>query len=176
MYLQWFLMQSETRVMSRLWWSYTIPLNVVPSTRSPSPCHAPSHTHSVKTHSNRTPRSLSDPSLRSSVKKERLLFLLLPGIITGTKRPQKSEEEGDLSVGGPSHWSCRGHAGRRGRQSRGAQHRRDAGPNAQQLLLLALVKAPGLETAKYPRVRGKPRGFSGRSCYTICTVEKRLSR
>lgn len=45
-----------------------------------------------------------------------------------------------------------------------------------QLLLLLLVKVPRLDTVKYPRVRGKPQWFSSHSCYTICTVEKRLSR
>ena len=45
-----------------------------------------------------------------------------------------------------------------------------------QLLLPVLVKVPRLDTVKYPRVRGKPQWFSSCSCYTICTVEKSLSR
>lgn len=45
-----------------------------------------------------------------------------------------------------------------------------------QLLLPVPVKVPGLDTVEYPTVRGKPQGFSSHSCYTICTMEKGLSR
>lgn len=110
MHLQWFLVKSETHVMSTLRWSYTIELNIVLSTQSPSPYLR--HTYSGKTHSNQSQRSLSNTSVSFSIKKERLLFALLPSIfrdkrlkvIAGLEASSQNNSTTCLSMGQPA--SC----------------------------------------------------------------------
>ena len=79
------------------------------------------HTHSGQTHSNQSQRTLSNPSVWFSIKKERLLFVLLPSIFRDKRLKVvaglKSEEQHNLSLRGPARFTRCGHVGRRHRQS-----------------------------------------------------------
>lgn len=151
-----------------------------PVSSSPFPL---SHTHTRKTYFKWPQRSLSNPSFGCPLKRKGCFMVFPSSGARGSRssqawRPQVRKmarlvfpEASPLCAVWPR-W-------KEAQQSRAVRAACSAQtwhwPHAQ-LLLPVPVQVPGLDTVKYPRVRGKPQGFSSHSCYTICRVEKGLSR
>lgn len=136
----------------------------------------PPHTHSGKTYFSWSQRSLSNPSFGSPLKRKGFL-MVFPS--SGTRSSRASSQKNGttcLPRGQPALHSVAVLEGGTGRADLSwCSAQMWHWPHAW-LLLPVPVKVPGLDTAKYPRGRGKPQGFSSHSCYTFCTVEKGLSR
>lgn len=138
----------------------------------------PPHTHSGKTYFNWSLRSLSNPSFGSPLKRKGF-FMVFPS--SGTRgsrssqawRPQVRKMAQPVFPG--ASLLCTVCLCWKEAQAEHCSAQKWHWPHTQ-LLLPVPVKVPGLDTVKYPRVRGKPQGFSSHSCYTICAVEKGLSR
>lgn len=143
-----------------------------------------SHTHTRKTYFKWPQRSLSNPSFGCPLKRKGCFMVFPSSGARGSRssqawRPQVRKmarlvfpEASPLCAVWPR-WKKEAQQSRAVRAARLAQTWH--WPHAQ-LLLPVPVQVPGLDTVKYPRVRGKPQGFSSHSCYTICRVEKGLSR